>query len=97
MRKSIRFGLVASAALAALALAGPALAAFSPKLAVASDNDGNTSISYQQAPTDDAPAMLTFFVPAGYIAQVGGFPVGTQVGTASGKVTAADLGGSTLS
>lgn len=94
MKMRTRFGLAATGALAALVFAGQALAAYAPKL-TASTTAAGTTIGYVQVPTDDPTAVLTFFVPTGYTANLTA-AAGTNIGTVDAKTAAADLGGAIL-
>src|SRR5712691_7167214 len=64
-------------------LAGAALGAIKPTITAASDDLGNTTFSYTQGPSDDAPAVLKLYVPFDYI-----FNFGAQPGDVLGQVTA---------
>jgi hypothetical protein len=97
MKKSIRFALLASAALTSLAFAGSALASFSPKLVVSSATTGSagpTRIGVVISNTDDPTAKATFYVPSAY--QVGAPAAGTKLGDVTATASAADLGGAVL-
>jgi hypothetical protein len=87
MKLIIRLVAFGSAATAALALAGNALA--TPKLSV---RQASTSLTVRvsQAQSDPAPARTQIFVPTGYTLNTSQAP-GTRVGTVSGTVFAKDL------
>ena len=89
-----RLGILAVVCFLALAVAGQAFAAFTPALE-ASTNDAGTAMKYSQGATDDPPAAISFFVPAGFTALLS-FPEGEVIGKATGKATAADLGGAVI-
>lgn len=95
MRSRTRFVLTAAAALTALALAGSALAAYTPKLTItgasqAAGAAGGIKVKFQVAQTDDPTAKATFYVPQGYQLATSG-TAGTQLGTAAASVFAIDL------
>jgi hypothetical protein len=94
MRKRIRLGVGTVAALAALAFASQAFAAYSPKLAVQMGAAG-TSIHLTIPSTDDPTALLVFYAPAGTVANLGA-TAGTTIGTLDAKAAAGALGGATL-
>ena len=82
-------------AIAALALASPAAAAYAtPKLLV-TEVSPSVTISYAQSATDDPTAKLTFYAPSGYSASLRQ-PAGQTIGTVTAQGTAADLGGALL-
>jgi hypothetical protein len=88
MKSIIRLTVLVSAATAALALAGNALAA--PKLSVRQTSTALT-IKVSQAQTDAQPAKIVIYVPTGYTINASQ-AVGTKIGTTSGTVLARDLG-----
>jgi hypothetical protein len=94
MRKLIRIGVVTVTALAGLGFAAPALAAYTPKLAVQM-GDAGTTIKLAIPSTDDPTAKLTFFAPAGTGANLSA-TAGSTIGTLDAKAAAAALGGATL-
>jgi hypothetical protein len=97
MRKSIRFALLASAALTSLAFASSALASFSPKLVVSSATAGSAGplrLGVVVSNADDPTAKATFYVPSAY--QVGAPAAGTKLGDVTATASAADLGGAVL-
>jgi hypothetical protein len=81
MKSAIRLGIVGCAGLAALALSGTALAAFTtPKLTVSNAAGGGLAIQAQAGPQDDAPFRLVIYVPRAYsptFAQSAGAQAGT--------------------
>jgi hypothetical protein len=101
MRKTIRFTLLLAASGAALAFAGSALAAFTPKLVVSSTTPqaagggGPVRIGAIANNTDDPTARVAIYVPTGY--QVNTTEaVGTKLGDVTATAAAADLGGAVL-
>ena len=82
------------AALVALALAAPALAAYAPRLVVSSGAAG-TTINFRQAPADDPTAKLQIFAASGLTANLSA-AVGTTIGSVDAQAAAADLGGAIL-
>ena len=94
MRRTLRLGVGAIAGLAALALAGQAFAAYTPKLAVQMGAAG-TRIHLTIPPTDDPTAHLVFYAPAGTSANLGA-TAGSTIGTLDAKAAAGALGGATL-
>lgn len=87
-----RISLLPLVAAAALAIAGPAAAAFdSPRMVVFGPNElnaqGELQIRVEQARTDDATFRLTIYVPTGYGVSLTQAP-GTQVGTVSAHAQA---------
>jgi hypothetical protein len=94
MRKLIRIGVGAVAGLAALAFAGQALGAYSPKLAVQM-GDAGTTIKLAIPSSDDPTARLAFYAPAGTGANLSA-TAGTTIGTLDAKASAGALGGATL-
>src|SRR5438874_8248651 len=94
MRNTIRAAVAACAALAALALAGTALAAYtSPKL-VASVQGGGMRIGAVVANTDDPTARAAIYIPNGYTLSAPA--AGAKLGTVTATAAAADLGGAIL-
>lgn len=94
MRKTIRLGVASAAALAALALAGQAFAAYTPKLQVNMGTAG-TTIHLTIPSTDDPTALLVFYAPAGTTATLTA-TAGSTIGTLEAKAAAGALGGATL-
>ena len=94
MRKRIRLGVGTVVALAALAFASQAFAAYTPKLAVQMGAAG-TTIHLTIPSTDDPTALLVFYAPAGTTANLGA-TAGTTIGTLDAKAAAGALGGATL-
>jgi len=89
-----RLGLLAAAAVVALAFASSALAGITPLFSATTTADA-TVVSYAQLPGDDPVAALTFFVPVDYAALLAQ-PEGAIVGTVSGNAIAADLANTPL-
>jgi hypothetical protein len=92
MRHLMRFVLGAVAALVALALAAPAMAAFSPRFEVLnptkrSGAGGPVTLRAVISKDDDATFRIQFYVPQGYGVDLGKTP-GTQIGTVSAQVNA---------
>ena len=94
MRKRIRLGVGTVVALAALAFASQAFAAYTPKLAVQMGTAG-TTIHLTIPSTDDPTALLVFYAPAGTVANLGA-TAGTTIGVLDAKAAAGALGGATL-
>jgi hypothetical protein len=94
MRNRTRVTLLGCVGALALAAAGQAFAAYSPKLVVQMGNAG-TTIKLAIPATDDPTAKLRFFAPAGTGANLSATP-GSTIGTLDAKATAAALGGATL-
>ena len=85
MKTLIRAAVAGTAAVAAMALAGPAFAAVNPKLTVGtSPGSSKVTIESRVLPTDDAIARMQLYVPSGFAvkAPVGGTQVGTATSTA---------------
>jgi hypothetical protein len=101
MRKTIRFALLLGATFASLAVAGSALAAFSPKLVVSSatpqaaGGGGAVRIGAIVGATDDPTAKASIYVPTGYQVNTTS-AVGTKLGDVTATAAAADLGGTVL-
>jgi hypothetical protein len=95
MRKSIRCALIAGVVGGALAVAGPALAAFSPKIIVKPNPTGGTNIRVAVNQTDDATARFVLYAPLGTSISAPLAP-GTALGTVTAHASAADLGGAVL-
>jgi hypothetical protein len=94
MRKRTRVMLLGCVGVLALAGAGQALAAYTPKLVVQMGAAG-TTIQLSIPATDDPTANLTFFAPAGTGANLTA-TAGSTIGTLEARATAAALGGATL-
>lgn len=95
MTARTRIALAGAAALAALTLAGTALAAYTPKLVVtgasqATGGGGGVKVKFTVPQTDDPTARATFYVPAGYQVTTTG-AAGQQLGTSTATVFAIDL------
>lgn len=98
MSRTVRLTLAAGAVTLGLALAGPALASYAPKLIVSADQNGavkSLTINFTQGSADDPSAQLKFYVPAGTTATLGQ-AAGSTLGTLTAQAAAADLGGATL-
>jgi hypothetical protein len=93
MTKRIRVALVGAVGLLALAFAGSALAAFSPKLTVTHAAQGVT-VDVRVNQTDDPTAKVSIYVPNGY--QLNSPSPGTKLGDVKATAQAADLGGAVL-
>jgi hypothetical protein len=89
----VRVALVSCAAVASLALAGSALAAFTPKLVVGSQA-GATRVGVVVGSADDPTAKVDIYLPAGY--QLGAPAAGTKLGDVTATAAAGDLGGVVL-
>jgi hypothetical protein len=89
----VRVALVACAAVASLALAGSALAAFSPKLVVSSLG-GSTRLGVAVGSSDDPTAQVAIYVPAAY--RIGTPAPGTKLGNVTATAAAGDFGGVVL-
>jgi hypothetical protein len=98
MRSSLRPALLACASIVALALAAPGLAAYTPRLVVttsATAAGGSTAINVAQGTDDDPTARIVIYAPPGFTATLSQ-AASSQVGTVSGRVQAADLGGTII-
>src|SRR5438128_889500 len=95
MTGKLRMGLLACAGIAALAVSGPALAAFMPQLAVSATANGSTLIHYSQPSGDDALLKTTIYSDAKLTANLTA-AAGTTIGTVAAKTAAGALGGATL-
>ena len=95
MKTLTRLAIIGGSAALAMALSGPALAAYTPKLDVSVPNGlgaaGKTSIHLSIAPTDDGTARLVAYSPIRFTANAG--TPGTTIGAVNAKVRAGDLGG----
>jgi hypothetical protein len=89
----LRVAVVACAAVASLALAGSALAAFSPKLAVSSVG-GSTRVGVVVGSSDDPTAQVAIYVPAAY--RIGTPAPGTKLGNVTATAAAGDFNGIVL-
>jgi hypothetical protein len=90
MTKRVRLLLLACASVASLALAGSALAAFTPALAIGTqpptlNSLGTTSIRLTVPRDDDALFRAQIYAPTGYQAVLGQAP-GTNLGTVTAQV-----------
>jgi len=99
MTRSLRCAVLGLAGLAAAAVAGPALASFTPKLLIGhtarAAATGAVDVELALAAADDPPSKIVLYAPVGYIANPSA-AVGTSIGTAQAQAIAADLGGGTL-
>ncbi len=100
MKKSLRLALLVGASFVGLALAGPALAAYSPSLTIEQSSyklgaPFTADLFIATAESDDPSAKLTIFAPAGYGVNLGK-PAGTKVGSAVALIRAAALGGAVI-
>ena len=95
MRTLTRLAIIGGASTLALALAAPALAAFTPRLDVSVPNglnaSGQVKIHTAVGATDDTTARLVIYSPVRFT--VNGGAVGSVIGTADARVRAGDLGG----
>src|SRR5436305_4534802 len=86
--------MLAAGVVVALAFAGSALAAFTPRLAVSQNVVAGgahpTTIHVAVAQTDDPTAVVQIYVPTGYSIEASA--TGTNLGAASGTVFARDVG-----
>lgn len=89
MSKRLRIALTLGASLLALAFAGQALAAYTPRVTFSSSPQSVT-VGYQQGNDDDATARITFFAPVGAEANLSQ-SVGTDIGGAFARVFATEL------
>ncbi len=100
MQTVIRLACAALAGAGALALAGPAAAAYTPRLVVTGTAQslgapGAVTFSLTTASTDDATAKLVLYAPHGYGLTLGQ-AAGTVLGKAQAQAIAKTLGGSLL-
>jgi hypothetical protein len=100
MRKSVRLGLLATAAAAALAFSPAALGAYFPSLSVTRNfnvatGDVVVDIGFSQTNADDPTARVQILSPFGLAPELGQSP-GTQLGTFDGSVAAGALEGATV-
>ena len=92
MKRLLRLAAPAGAALAALAFAGSAMAAYTPKIAVKNPSDaagaaGPLTIHVEQPRTDDATFRLVLYVPQGYTGNL--VPAeGATIGTVTAQAQA---------
>src|SRR6476661_11207599 len=99
MRSTLRLALLLGATVASLAFAGSALAAFGPKLFVASaapqaaGGGGPTRIGVTVPNSDDPTFRAAIYIPTGY--QVATASAG-KLGDVTATAAAADLGGAVL-
>jgi hypothetical protein len=91
----IRVGLGAAAALAALALAGPALAAMSPRIEVGGSGQAKTlTLGARLGQTDDWLGRLQVYVPSGY--SVAAPSPGAAAGTVTVQAVETQVGPSNI-
>lgn len=95
MTARLQIALSALVAVAALAITGTALAAYTPRLVVtgssqAAGGGGGAKIKFTVPQTDDPTARATIYVPQGYAVRTTG-TAGTQIGTAAATVFSVDL------
>lgn len=98
MKTLTRLAVIAGTAALAMALAGPALAAYTPTIDVSVPNAlggvGTTTIHVAAGPDDDTTARLLVYAPVGFTVAPGA--PGSIIGTAEAKVRAGDLGGAII-
>ena len=94
MTNALRLSAASCAAVVALVLAGPAAAAYTPKLAAGGAAEA-TSIRLTLPDTDDPTARVTLYVPSAY--QLAKPAVGAQIGTSGIDVIAKELENKKLS
>src|SRR5437588_11114937 len=87
MKRILKLAVLVLASTTALALAGNAFA--TQKLEV-SQSTSSLTIKVSQAQSDQQPAKIVIYVPAGYTLNTGQTP-GTKIGTTTGDVFARDL------
>ena len=97
MSRTLRLAVALAACASALGLSGTALAAYNPSLVIANTNhalgaSAPVVIGFGQDENDDATASATVYVPPGYGITLGQ-AAGRQLGTMSGVVKVASLGG----
>jgi hypothetical protein len=98
MKRLHRLVAPAGAALAALAFAGTAMAAYTPKMAIRNPSDatgtaGPLTIHVEQPRTDDATFRLVLYVPQGYtgnLVPADGAAIGTVTATAQANAISPD-------
>ena len=95
MRKRTRLTLVAGTAVVAVAVAAPALAAYTPKIDASVPNAlgavGTTRLHVAVGATDNPTARLVVYAPVGFAASPGS--PGSTIGDADAKVRVGDFGG----
>jgi hypothetical protein len=96
MRRSMRLAVAASAAVVGLAFAGPALAAYSPRLIATSLSNApgrptTMLLGHFQEASDDPTAKDTIYAPVGYVANLTQ-PVGTKIGDVNATLILRDAG-----
>ena len=100
MKHPTRLALLACVSSLALAFAGSALAAYAPRIVVATTTDtaGNaaTAITVSQRPEEDPPFRIFIYAPIGFTANLSQ-AAGAQIGTVRGQVQAGpELGGAII-
>jgi hypothetical protein len=88
MSNALRLSFAGCVALVALALTGPAAAAYTPTL-IAGGATNETTVRLTFLDTDDPTARVVIYVPSAY--QLGKPAVGAKIGTGSSAVIAKDL------
>jgi hypothetical protein len=87
--KTLRLGLAATTGVLALAFAGPAFAAVTPKLTVSAGGPTLSIKTAEQNPSDDAIAKLEIYVPKGFGLKAPA--VGTVLGSVGGQALVKDV------
>jgi hypothetical protein len=91
MHRALRLAALVGASTLALAFAGSALAAYTPKFTVshnpANSSSATTTITIEQTQAEDATAKVTFYAPLGY-SGVLNQAAGTKLGTVAAHVQA---------
>src|SRR5215204_4566490 len=98
MQRLLRLAAPAGAALAAVAFAGSAMAAYTPKIAIKNPSDttgtaGPLTIHVEQPRTDDATFRLVIYVPQGYtgnLVPADGATIGTVTALAQANAISPD-------
>lgn len=95
MNRKLRIAILVATAVVVLALAAPALATYTPRIAishntVATAGNHPTTIHVTIPQTDDPTAAINIFVPTGY--QVQAATPGSTIGSATASVLARDTG-----
>jgi hypothetical protein len=91
MHRALRLVALVGASTLALAFAGSALAAYTPKFTISHTpsnvSSATTTIAIEQTRDDDATAKVTFYAPQGYSGTLGQ-AAGTKLGTVAAHVQA---------
>jgi hypothetical protein len=99
MKKALRLTLIVSAAALALAFAGSALAAYTPKLLVHTNHKvgsgGPVTIAVSATKEEDATALSGIYVPLGYTLKFDQAP-GTNLGAVTAHVQALGISADTI-